>query len=132
MLQVCPCLYPSSLRIRHPSDSSSPLPDAGHALRLQNYCTKRFSASLSIFPSLCGERFAQKSNLNTHTLAHAGVKKFECEVCGKLFSLKHSLTNHALIHTGAKDYQCGVCEKRFTLKRYLSRHMQTHKPEKKE
>ncbi|KAK3327703.1 hypothetical protein B0T19DRAFT_441659 [Cercophora scortea] len=76
----------------------------------------------------CGQRFNQKTHLDTHTRSHTGEEPYACEVpgCGKRFTQRGNLTTHIRRHNGERPYPCHLCGKRFVQGGGLRAHLKTH------
>ena len=67
-------------------------------------------------------KFAQKSNLKTHT---ESVHKHTCEICNMNFTKKYNMMRHKdSVHDGVK-YSCEICNMKFTKKSGLRRHKES-------
>ncbi|XP_041829656.1 oocyte zinc finger protein XlCOF6-like isoform X2 [Melanotaenia boesemani] len=75
---------------------------------------------------VCGKRFKQKKNLNTHLIVHAENKPHQCEICKRSFTCLSHLKIHMTKHTGESLFSCDVCGKNFTQKGNLERHSVAH------
>jgi len=72
---------------------------------------------------VCGRRFTQRGNLDTHLKNHLGVKPYKCDSCEKAFLTSSALKAHTLTHTGEKPYQCETCEAKFSSSSQLKNHV---------
>lgn len=45
---------------------------------------------------------------------HAVVKPYKCEICLKTFAQKVQLNNHSVTHSNEKPFNSRLCQKRFT------------------
>ncbi|RUS83177.1 hypothetical protein EGW08_009077 [Elysia chlorotica] len=89
-----------------------------------------FSNSAALFQCLkCPKTFRTESQLDYHSVRHAGVKPYFCEVCGKHFLRAKGLANHMQMHQGG-GHMCAVCGKTFVSARVLEDHSTIHTGEK--
>ena len=72
---------------------------------------------------VCGRRFTQRGNLDTHLKNHLGVKPYKCDSCEKAFLTSSALKAHTLTHTGEKPFQCESCDARFSSSSQLKNHV---------
>jgi len=72
---------------------------------------------------VCGRRFTQRGNLDTHLKNHLGLKEYKCDSCGKDFITSSGLKSHMLTHTGEKPYKCESCDAKFTSSSQLKNHV---------
>lgn len=92
------------------------------------FCTMYRKVKRTLECSLCCKRFSSRSNLNTHSMLHSGVKPFSCDVCGRQFSQKGNLLRHSAVHSRKRRlFGCDVCGKHFLHKLHLVRHFSEHK-----
>lgn len=79
--------------------------------------------------SQCSKMFKTRDQLEYHSVRHAEVKPFSCEVCGKSFMREKGLINHKRIHEGT-GFMCDVCGKSFVSPRVLEDHSSIHTGER--
>ncbi|KFM74079.1 Wilms tumor protein-like protein, partial [Stegodyphus mimosarum] len=108
---VIPSIIPSRVKIGFSKTS------VFTAVKKKNYCC-----------SQCPSRYANSTQLMSHTVTHSSSKPYICEYpnCSKTFSRNEELTRHRRIHSGYKPHICNVCDKRFGRKDHLSKHLKTH------
>ena len=73
---------------------------------------------------LCGKDYINKSDLNSHLMAHAGVM-FNCERCGLQLPSQKAVDNHMKLHTKG-PFSCPKCMKGFNLHTTMQNHIKTH------
>ena len=67
-----------------------------------------------MFPS-CGKRFANRTQLATHSTTHSSEKNLECEKCKKKYKTKGQLRQHMISHQPAeKHHSCSFCSQTFS------------------
>ena len=71
----------------------------------------------------CDKSFRQVGTLHIHKYKHRGIKPFSCRICHKAFYQKATLQDHILVHTGEKPYSCDVCSMTFS----QAANMRTHR-----
>jgi formate dehydrogenase assembly factor FdhD len=75
---------------------------------------------------ICGDKFTQKSNRNTHEQWVCGKEKIACTDCGKLFSGPTNLEHHfSKTHKMHPPVECKICG--ISLRGDLKRHNLTEK-----
>ncbi|XP_061433378.1 uncharacterized protein LOC133359022 [Lethenteron reissneri] len=79
---------------------------------------------------LCGQVFAQSSQLKAHARTHVGEKSYRCKVCGQVFAQAFGLRRHLQMHSGEKPFCCDVCGHGFSQAFGLKRHQQIHTGER--
>ena len=68
-----------------------------------------------------------QANLKAHLLFHRGNKSFKCSICGSRFAQKSNLAKHMqLSHAG---HQCSKCTVIFRSEHDLNQHMVSFHPE---
>eukprot|EP00090_Calanus_glacialis_P019201 TRINITY_DN29542_c0_g1_i1.p1 TRINITY_DN29542_c0_g1~~TRINITY_DN29542_c0_g1_i1.p1 ORF type:complete len:582 (-),score=117.59 TRINITY_DN29542_c0_g1_i1:157-1854(-) len=72
---------------------------------------------------VCGRRFTQRGNLDTHLKNHLGVKPYKCDTCEKAFLTSSALKAHNLTHTGEKPFLCESCDAKFSSSSQLKNHV---------
>lgn len=77
----------------------------------------------------CERKFASKSLLDRHKVAHSNEKLFSCDVCSKSFPRKYTLSQHMWIHSDVKQYECKMCDKQFNQKVTWKTHMKSYHPD---
>ncbi|CAG9763055.1 unnamed protein product [Ceutorhynchus assimilis] len=79
---------------------------------------------------LCGEYFANLSNLYRHRRIHFGTDVSVCEICGKNLKTKR-LQYHLASHRNEKPFLCNICGSRLRNSKNLELHILTiHKKQK--
>ncbi|KAH7957065.1 hypothetical protein HPB52_015047 [Rhipicephalus sanguineus] len=78
----------------------------------------------------CDKVFNRRSQLRTHLFAHAGEKRYACEMCGRKYREKHNLVIHSRTHTGERPFECSSCPAAFTSSGDRKKHMLTHTGER--
>lgn len=82
----------------------------------------------------CARPFANKSDMQRHTLIHSHEKKHSCPVpcCGKRFTRKDELRAHSRLHSIDTAWLCRFdgCARRFAHQTYRQIHERTHTGEK--
>ncbi|VVC89558.1 zinc finger protein 90-like [Leptidea sinapis] len=74
----------------------------------------------------CPKRFSSLDAYKTHvSVAHLGLRLFQCKVCFKKFPRKRELDRHSLIHSEPK-FECTQCGEKFSRKDKLVKHEKTH------
>lgn len=77
--------------------------------------------------SLCPKTFAQKADLTSHLLIHAGERPYACTECDEKFNRKRSLRDHKLSsHSQEKNFVCDVCQMSFSTRSLLYSHRRKH------
>ncbi|XP_046407896.1 uncharacterized protein LOC124172500 [Ischnura elegans] len=69
-------------------------------------------------------------NLSNQMCASTSETTYSCNVCSKVFADGSELQQHTLTHAGEKAHVCGVCAKTFSTHRRLALHMNSHGGEK--
>ena len=72
---------------------------------------------------ICGQRFTQKGNVDSHLMIHSGERPFKCNSCDKAFTTSGGLKAHYLVHTGERPYACDQCEATFKSSGQLKNHV---------
>ena len=81
------------------------------------------------FCEVCGKSFLREKGLMNHMRMHEGGG-FMCAVCGKSFISQRVMMDHSTVHTGERPHVCDVCGKSFRLKANLHNHKHVHNPNK--
>ncbi|CAL6103765.1 C2H2 type domain-containing protein [Hexamita inflata] len=79
--------------------------------------------------SLCDAAFKSANQLEIHHRSHLNDQPHQCSVCGKRFAQKSNLNKHEMIH-GEPRFGCACCGKKFANKQNMVRHMDVHRSEK--
>ena len=72
---------------------------------------------------VCGQRFTQRGNLDTHLKNHLGLKPYKCTSCEKAFTTSSGLKAHTLVHTGERPFLCDSCDATFKNSSQLKTHV---------
>ena len=72
---------------------------------------------------VCGQRFTQRGNLDTHLKNHMGLKPYKCGSCEKAFTTSSGLKAHSLVHTGERPFLCDSCDATFKSSSQLKTHV---------
>ncbi|XP_030002755.1 gastrula zinc finger protein XlCGF57.1-like [Sphaeramia orbicularis] len=76
----------------------------------------KFNGKKCFFCSLCGKKFANKTNVKRHVLKYHTTRQIlSCPFCGKTFGEKENLKSHIAVHTGEKRYRSCVGDKSWRL-----------------
>ena len=90
--------------------------------------------------TICGVKFAWRSNLRRHVLKHTShncrsgtPQHFQCSYCGRVFNQASRLRKHIVRHTEPSESQqtsfsCRLCGQRFLWEKSLVRHKRTAHP----
>ncbi|VEN42218.1 unnamed protein product [Callosobruchus maculatus] len=75
------------------------------------------------FPcEVCGNKFTQKRNLQTHMKRHSDLKtKYTCPICGVELSYRETYLKHVRLHEGPR-FVCDICNKSYKRKDILLEH----------
>ncbi|GFS25451.1 zinc finger protein 62 [Elysia marginata] len=90
--------------------------------------SKEFNSNSFQCPK-CPKKFKTKDQLDFHSVRHADIKPYACEVCGKTFMREKGLLSHMRMHEGG-GFMCAVCGKSFVSQRVLEDHCTIHTGEK--
>lgn len=87
-----------------------------------------FSGERPFQCDLCGARFSQRSNLQSHKRAtHYDDKRHKCEECGKAFKRRRLLDYHLkAAHTGERPFKCNICDATFVYPEHFKKHRRIH------
>ena len=90
-------------------------------VRLKEHMQEHTQDSLSC--NYCQKECTSVQALISHVNSHKRTKhKHECAICSKIFANKRNLDVHSLIHTGDKPHSCSNCSKTFSVRSNMLAH----------
>lgn len=80
--------------------------------------------------SICGETFADISELEAHWHEHRHEKTFPCHLCNHQLKHCNNFIRHMKKHIGKQPFSCGICGKMSYRSDLITSHMRSHVAEK--